>query len=97
MYARTILHVPVRDLTGGFKCWRREALEELPFDRIRTRGYAFQIETTYRSLRARFEVVEVPIVFAERRAGGSKMTRGIILEAMWKVPELRLRAALKRL
>jgi dolichol-phosphate mannosyltransferase len=96
-YARTTLGVPVRDLTGGFKCWRREALEALPLDRIRTKGYAFQIETTYRALRAGFEVVEPPIVFAERRAGGSKMTRGIVLEAMWKVPELRLRAALNRL
>ena len=97
LYARTILGVPVRDLTGGFKCWRREALESLPLDRVRTKGYAFQIETTYLAIRAGIEVVEVPIVFAERRAGGSKMTRGIVLEAMWKVPELRLRAALNRL
>lgn len=96
-YARTILGVPVQDLTGGFKCWRRDALEALPLDRIRTRGYAFQIETTYRTIRGGFEVAEVPIVFAERRAGGSKMTRGIVLEAIWKVPELRLRAALNRL
>ena len=97
LYARTILGVPVRDLTGGFKCWRREALESLPLDRVRTKGYAFQIETTYLAIRVGIEVVEVPIVFAERRAGGSKMTRGIVLEAMWKVPELRLRAALNRL
>jgi dolichol-phosphate mannosyltransferase len=97
LYARTILGVRVHDLTGGFKCWRREALEALPLDRIRTRGYAFQIETTYRARRAGFEVVEVPIVFAERRSGGSKMTRGIVVEAMWKVPELRARAALNRL
>jgi dolichol-phosphate mannosyltransferase len=97
LYARTILGVPVRDLTGGFKCWRREALESLPLDRVRTKGYAFQIETTYLAIRAGIEVVEVPIIFAERRAGGSKMTRGIVLEAMWKVPELRLRAALNRL
>jgi dolichol-phosphate mannosyltransferase len=97
LYARTLLGVRVHDLTGGFKCWRRDALEALPLDRIRTRGYAFQIETTYRARRAGFEVVEVPIVFAERRSGGSKMTRGIVLEAMWKVPEIRARAALKRL
>jgi len=96
-YARTILGVPVRDLTGGFKCWRREALEALPLERIRTKGYAFQIETTYRAIRAGFEVVEIPIVFAERRAGGSKMTQGIVLEATAKVPELRIRAALNRL
>ena len=97
LYARTILGVPVHDLTGGFKCWRREALEALPLDRIRTKGYAFQIETTYRAIRAGFDVAEVPIVFAERRSGGSKMTRGIVLEAIWKVPALRLRAALNRL
>jgi dolichol-phosphate mannosyltransferase len=96
-YARAILGVPVRDLTGGFKCWRREALEALPLDRIRTKGYAFQIETTFRAIRAGVEVAEVPIVFAERRSGGSKMTRGIVLEAAWKVPALRLRAALNRL
>jgi dolichol-phosphate mannosyltransferase len=96
-YARTILGVPVHDLTGGFKCWRREALEALPLERVRTKGYAFQIETTYRAIRAGLEVAEVPIVFAERRTGGSKMTRGIVFEAMWKVPELRLRASLNRL
>ena len=97
LYARTILGVGARDLTGGFKCWRREALEALPLDRIRTKGYAFQIETTYRAIRSGTEVAEVPIVFAERRSGGSKMTRGIVFEAMWKVPELRVRAALNRL
>ena len=92
-YVRKLTRLPVSDTTGGFKCWRREALEALPLDRIRTKGYAFQIETTYRALQAGFEVEEVPIVFAERRSGGSKMTRGIVLEAMWKVPELRLRSA----
>jgi dolichol-phosphate mannosyltransferase len=96
-YARAILSVSIRDLTGGFKCWRREALEALPLDRIRTKGYAFQIETTYRALVGGLTVAEVPIVFAERRAGGSKMTRGIVFEAMTTVPELRLRAALGRL
>ena len=96
-YARAILGVSIRDLTGGFKCWRREALEALPLDRIRTKGYAFQIETTYRALVTGLTVAEVPIVFAERRAGGSKMTRGIVFEAMTTVPELRLRAALGRL
>ena len=94
---RAILGVSIRDLTEGFKCWRREALEALPLDRIRTKGYAFQIETTYRVLVAGLTVAEVPIVFAERRAGGSKMTRGIVFEAMTTVPELRLRAALGRL
>jgi dolichol-phosphate mannosyltransferase len=96
-YARAILGSSLHDLTGGFKCWRREALAALPLDRIRTKGYAFQIETTYRALEAGYRVTEVPIVFAERRSGGSKMTKGIVLEAMTTVPELRLRAALKRL
>ena len=96
-YARALLGVRIRDLTGGFKCWRREALASLPLERIRTKGYAFQIETTYRALAAGFTVVEVPIVFAERRAGGSKMTKGIVFEAMTMVPELRVRAALRRL
>ena len=96
-YSRAILGVSVRDLTGGFKCWRREALASLPLDRIRTKGYAFQIETTYRAIEAGFTVVEVPIVFAERRSGGSKMSKGIVFEAMTTVPELRVRAALKRL
>jgi dolichol-phosphate mannosyltransferase len=97
LYARTVLGVSLRDLTGGFKCWRREALEALPLERIRTRGYAFQIETTYRALAAGLTVVEIPIVFHERRAGGSKMTRGIVFEAMATVPELRVRAMLGRL
>jgi len=96
-YSRAILGVSIRDLSGGFKCWQREALATLPLDRIRTKGYAFQIETTYRALAAGFTVVEVPIVFAERRAGGSKMTKGIVFEAMTTVPELRIRAAFKRL
>jgi dolichol-phosphate mannosyltransferase len=96
-YARAVLGVPVRDLTGGFKCFRREALEALDFDRLSSRGYAFQIETTYRTIRAGFRVVEVPIVFSERRAGGSKMSGAIVLEALWKVPALRLRALTGRL
>jgi dolichol-phosphate mannosyltransferase len=97
LYAQVILGLRVRDLTGGFKCFRRETLEAIDLDALSAHGYAFQIETTYRALRAGFEIVEVPIVFAERRSGGSKMTRGIVLEAIWKVPELRLRAALNRL
>jgi dolichol-phosphate mannosyltransferase len=97
LYARILLGVAIHDLTGGFKCYRREVLERLGLDRISTKGYAFQIETTYRALRAGFRIVEVPIVFAEREVGGSKMTRGIVLEAMAKVPELRLKAARGRL
>jgi len=97
LYARTILGVDIRDLTGGFKCFRRTVLEEIGLERIATKGYAFQIETTYRALRAGARVIEVPIVFAEREVGRSKMTRDIVLEAMTKVPELRVRALLNRL
>jgi dolichol-phosphate mannosyltransferase len=97
LYAQAILGAPVRDLTSGFKCYRRAVLERIELDRITSRGYAFQIETTYRALRAGFRVLELPILFSEREAGGSKMSRGIVLEAVVKVPELRLRAALDRL
>jgi dolichol-phosphate mannosyltransferase len=97
LYARMLLGVGVRDLTGGFKCFRRSVLEAIGLERISTKGYAFQIETTYRALKVGCRVVEVPIVFSEREAGKSKMTRGIVLEAVTKVPTLRLRALLGRL
>jgi dolichol-phosphate mannosyltransferase len=97
LYARVLLGVGVHDLTGGFKCFRREVLEALDLDAIDSRGYAFQIETTYRALRAGFRVVEVPITFVDREHGGSKMSRSIVLEAIWKVPLLRLRALTGRL
>ena len=97
LYARVVLDVQVRDLTGGFKCYRRSVLETIELDSIHSKGYAFQIETTYRALRAGFEVVEVPITFADREVGGSKMSKGIVVEAIWKVPRLRLAALLGRL
>ena len=97
LYARALLGIGVRDPTAGFKCFRREVVEAIDLDRISTKGYAFQIETTYRALRAGFRVVEVPITFTDRRTGGSKMTRRIVLEAVFKVPALRLAAALGRL
>ncbi len=84
--------VAVTDLTGGFKCYRRAVLEAIDLDAISSRGYAFQIETTYRTLRSGFRVVEVPIRFVDREHGGSKMSRSIVLEAIWKVPGLRLAA-----
>ena len=96
LYARTILGVNVRDLTGGFKCFRRSVLETLNLDSISSRGYAFQIETTYRALRAGFRVIEVPITFVDRRVGNSKMSRSIVAEAFWKVPALRAAASLGR-
>jgi dolichol-phosphate mannosyltransferase len=97
LYARLILGVRIRDLTGGFKCFRREVLEGIDLDAITTRGYGFQIEGTYRALRAGFRVVELPITFVDRRVGESKMTSGIVLEAMRQVPLLRLRALTGRL
>jgi dolichol-phosphate mannosyltransferase len=90
-YARLVLGVPVRDLTGGFKCWRRAALQAVDLDGDAAHGYGFQIETTYRAIKAGLSVTEVPIVFRERREGQSKMTAWITLEAVWKVPALRLR------
>jgi dolichol-phosphate mannosyltransferase len=92
VYAQVILGVGLRDLTGGFKCYRRAVLERIDLDAIDSRGYAFQIETTYRALQAGFRVVEVPITFVDREVGGSKMSRSIVLEAIWKVPVLRLAA-----
>jgi dolichol-phosphate mannosyltransferase len=97
LYARVLLGVPVHDLTGGFKCFRREVLETIDLDAIASRGYAFQIETTYRALRAGFRVVEIPIRFVDREQGSSKMSRTIFAEAVWKVPVLRLRALAGRL
>jgi dolichol-phosphate mannosyltransferase len=87
-----LLGAPVHDLTGGFKCYRRAVLESVDLDAVHSKGYAFQIETTYRALRAGFRVVEIPITFADREAGGSKMSRSIVAEAIWKVPALRLAA-----
>jgi dolichol-phosphate mannosyltransferase len=97
LYAQLILGVPVRDLTGGFKCYRRAVVEALPLDEIHSKGYAFQIETTYRTIRKGFSVREVPIVFVDRVQGGSKMSRSIVAEAVWKVPALRLAARRGRL
>jgi len=92
-YARAWLRVPVRDLTGGFKCWRREALASIELDTVDSKGYAFQVEMTYRAIEAGFRVSEVPIVFRDRQVGNSKMTRGIVAEAIWRVPALRFRGS----
>lgn len=91
LYARLVLGIPVRDLTGGFKCFRREVLDRIDLDSITSKGYAFQIETTYRAIRAGFRVKEIPITFVDREVGGSKMSRRIVLEAIWRVPAMRLR------
>jgi dolichol-phosphate mannosyltransferase len=90
-YARWLLGVPVRDLTGGFKCFNRRVLEGIDLNGVHADGYGFQIELTYRAIKAGFAVTEVPIVFREREVGSSKMTARIALEAVWKVPAPRLR------
>jgi dolichol-phosphate mannosyltransferase len=90
-YARIVLGVPVRDLTGGFKCFKRHVLEAFDLAQVHADGYGFQIELTYRAIQAGFTVTEVPILFRERRVGQSKMTARIALEAVWKVPALRIR------
>jgi dolichol-phosphate mannosyltransferase len=92
LYAQVLLGIPVRDLTGGFKCFRRAVLEGLDLSAVGTDGYGFQIEVTYRALQAGFRVDEVPIVFRDRRVGASKMSARIAVEAFWKVPLLRLRS-----
>jgi dolichol-phosphate mannosyltransferase len=97
LYAQVLLGMRVRDLTGGFKCFRRAALEAIDLDALSAHGYAFQIETTYRVKRAGLRVTEVPITFVERRAGASKMTGSIVAEAIWRVPLLRLRALVGKL
>ncbi|RMD99463.1 MAG: polyprenol monophosphomannose synthase [Deltaproteobacteria bacterium] len=88
-YARSILSLPYRDLTGGFKCFRREVLETIPLDDVRSNGYAFQIELTYKAHLYGFRVREIPIVFTDRRVGQSKMSRRIFLEALFMVWKLR--------
>jgi dolichol-phosphate mannosyltransferase len=93
-YARTALGVGVHDLTGGFKAWRREALEAIAIEEVDSVGYAFQVETTYRAIKAGLRVVEVPIAFRDRRVGASKMSRAIVFEAAWQVPAMRLRRRL---
>jgi dolichol-phosphate mannosyltransferase len=90
-YARVVLGLEVRDLTGGFKCFRREVLEAIDLPTVRSQGYAFQVELTYRAILAGFRVVEVPITFRDRQLGHSKMSWRIAAEAMWLVPQLRRR------
>jgi dolichol-phosphate mannosyltransferase len=97
LYARVILQSSVHDLTGGFRCYRRRVLETIDLDAIQSKGYAFQIEVAYRSRRAGFRAVEVPITFVDRERGVSKMSRAIVVEAVWKVPRMRLRALAGRL
>src|SRR5438874_1862550 len=90
VYTGLFLRMGISDPTGGFKCFRRQVLETIDLAAITARGYAFQIETTYRAKRAGFRVVEIPITFVDRTHGHSKMNRAIVLEAVWRVPLLRL-------
>ncbi|TMK68595.1 MAG: polyprenol monophosphomannose synthase [Actinobacteria bacterium] len=90
-YARAALGIGIRDLTGGFKVFHRTVLEAIDLPSLVSLGYAFQVETTFRAIRAGFTVVEVPIIFRDRRVGRSKMTGPIVLEAAWRVPAMRLR------
>ncbi|MCY0879173.1 MAG: polyprenol monophosphomannose synthase [Firmicutes bacterium] len=96
LYASKMLGVEIRDLTGGFKCFRRSVLEALDLESIESTGYGFQIELTYRAVEAGFKVVEMPIVFEERRAGRSKMSLGIFLEAFWMVTKMRAQRAARQ-
>jgi dolichol-phosphate mannosyltransferase len=89
-YARIVTGLPVRDATGGFNLLRREVLEALDFDRIESNGYTFQIELKLRAWRRGFSLTEIPIIFAERDSGESKMSKKILVEAVWKVWKLRL-------
>ena len=93
LYAQVLLGMRVRDLTGGFKCFRRATLEAIDLDALSAHGYAFQIETTYRAVQAGFSVAEIPIVFSDRRVGESKMSRAIVAEAAWRVPLMRFRGS----
>lgn len=90
VYARLVLGLGVRDPTGGFKCFRREVLEAIDLDSVDSKGYAFQVEMTYRAVRLGFRVAEIPIVFRDRQQGASKMTGAIVAEAVWRLPLLRL-------
>ncbi|MFT5144926.1 MAG: dolichol-phosphate mannosyltransferase [Rhodothermales bacterium] len=97
IYTRVITRLPIADVTAGFKCYHRKVLEAIPFDRIRSNGYSFQIEMKYWAWKLGFRLLEVPIIFIERTEGESKMSRGIVFEAAWKVWELRFKALFGRM
>ncbi len=96
VYARIVTGVPIKDLTGGFKCFKRRVLEAIDLDGIMSDGYAFQIEMNYHAWKKGFKVKEMPIIFVERRAGKSKMSKRIIWEALWLVWKLRLKSLFRR-
>ena len=96
-YARTITRMPIRDATGGFNCWRREVLEGVGLERVRSNGYAFQIELKFRAYRQGFSMIEIPILFMERDTGESKMSKKIVREAIWRVWWLKIQDIFGRL
>jgi dolichol-phosphate mannosyltransferase len=97
IYTRAITRLPIADVTAGFKCYHRKVLEAIPFDRIKSNGYSFQIEMKYWAWKLGFRLLEVPIIFIERTEGDSKMSRSIVYEAAWKVWELRFKALFGRM
>jgi len=97
VYARVVTGLPVRDSTGGFKCWRRDVLKAIDLDSVHSNGYAFQIEMSFRAWKKGFRIREIPIVFTDREQGHSKMSKHIVREAVWMVPKLRLMSILGRL
>jgi len=97
VYSRLVTGLPVRDATGGFKCFRREALEAIDLDRVRSNGYTFQIEMSLRVWRRKMRIIEIPIVFVDRQRGTSKMSKKIVREAIWMVWWLRLAAMMGKL
>jgi dolichol-phosphate mannosyltransferase len=97
VYSRLVTGLPVRDATGGFKCFRREVLEDIDLDRVKSNGYSFQIEMSFRAWKKGFKIKEIPIVFEDRKVGQSKMSKKIVREAVWMVWRLRLWSLLGRL
>ena len=97
VYTRWVTGLPVRDATGGFKCFRREVLERIDLDKVQSEGYSFQIEMSFRAWKKGFKIQEVPIVFEDRRVGQSKMSKKIVREAIWRVWKLRILSLLNRL
>jgi len=90
VYSRVITGIPIKDLTGGYKCFRRQVLEALDLSRVKSDGYGFQIEINYKAWRKGFRIREIPILFVDRRAGESKMNQRIVWEAAWMVWRLRI-------
>ncbi|NIN00125.1 MAG: glycosyltransferase [candidate division Zixibacteria bacterium] len=97
VYSRIVTGLPVRDATGGFKCFRREVLEAIDLEKVRSNGYSFQIEMSFRAWKKGFRIKEIPIVFEDRRVGQSKMSKKIVREAVWMVWRLRLWSLLGKL